>query len=153
MQDLEIGKFIWAAFASGLLGTLAMTLLMDKITKSGKANADMVRAIGSLITKSLENSFPIGIILHIVFGVVIAFLYVFMLQVFNVNTLMASIGMGFGLGFFHGVVVSLLLVVTVAEHHPLQDFQDAGFSVAAAHFAAHIVYGIVVGVVAGAIMF
>jgi uncharacterized membrane protein YagU involved in acid resistance len=153
MQNFELGNFIWASFASGILGTLVMTLIMDKITKEGWANADMVRAIGSIFTRSLENSFPVGIVAHIIFGVIIAFVYVFVFQLFNVHTLLGGIGVGFGLGFFHGIVVSLLLVVAVAEHHPLKEFQDVGFSVAAAHFGAHIVYGLVVGVVAGTILF
>lgn len=152
MQDFEIGNTIWAAFASGLLGTLVMMLFMDKITKSGWANADMVRALGSIFTRSLHNSFGVGIILHIVFGILIAFVYVLGFYIFNVHTFLGSIGVGFGLGFFHGIVVSLLLIVTVAEHHPVKEFQEAGLPVAAAHFAAHIVYGLVVGVVIGAIL-
>jgi hypothetical protein len=42
-------------------------------------------------------------------------------------------------------VVSLLLVVIIAEHHPLERFQQAGLPVAITHIAAHLVYGLVFG--------
>jgi hypothetical protein len=48
-------------------------------------------------------------------------------------------------GPFHGSVVSLMLVVLMAEHHPLERFREAGLRVAVTHVAAHIVYGFVVG--------
>jgi hypothetical protein len=43
-------------------------------------------------------------------------------------------------------VVSLLLVIVVAEHHPLERFREAGFRVGVTHVAAHVVYGLVLGI-------
>jgi len=42
-----------------------------------------------------------------------------------------------------------LLVVIVAEHHPIEQFHGAGFEVAIAHFVGHVIYGILVGLVVG----
>ena len=53
------------------------------------------------------------------------------------------------IGVFHGVAFGFLLVVTVAEHHPLEQYRNAGFEVAIAHFAGHVIYGILVGLVVG----
>ena len=47
--------------------------------------------------------------------------------------------------------MGFVLVTAVAENHPLPEFQQAGFSVAVAHWAAHIVYGFVVGLTIGVI--
>jgi len=52
-------------------------------------------------------------------------------------------------GVFHGLVVSFLLAVLVAEHHPIEQFQKAGSEVAAAHLFGHIIYGLIVGAVIG----
>jgi len=37
----------------------------------------------------------------------------------------------------------------LAEHHPVEKFQNAGFQVAIAHFFSHIVYGLLIGLVTG----
>ena len=54
--------------------------------------------------------------------------------------------LGGGIGFVHGIVVALGLVIMVAENHPLPKFQKAGFKVAFYHFLAHIIYGVTVGI-------
>jgi hypothetical protein len=42
-------------------------------------------------------------------------------------------------------VVSLLLVVIIAEHHPLGRSWQAGLPIAITQIAAHLAYGLVVG--------
>jgi len=53
------------------------------------------------------------------------------------------------IGLFHGVAVGFLLVVAVAEYHPLKKFQEAGVEVAIAHLVGHVIYGVIVGAVIG----
>jgi hypothetical protein len=53
------------------------------------------------------------------------------------------------IGLFHGVAFAFVLVISVAEHHPLEQFRDAGFEVAIAHLAGHIIYGLIVGTMVG----
>ena len=60
-----------------------------------------------------------------------------------------SMMLGLGIGFFHGLVVSLALVWIVSERHPLEEFNDAGLAVGLSHLLGHVVYGGVVGVVVG----
>ena len=45
--------------------------------------------------------------------------------------------------------VSLALVISVAEHHPLERFRKAGITVAVSHLAGHMVYGLIVGAIWG----
>jgi hypothetical protein len=45
--------------------------------------------------------------------------------------------------------MSFILVIAVAEHHPLPEFREAGFTVAVAHVVGHVVYGALVGLVLG----
>jgi hypothetical protein len=40
-------------------------------------------------------------------------------------------------------------MVILAEHHPVERFQNAGFQVAIVHFIAHIIYGSLIGLIAG----
>lgn len=53
---------------------------------------------------------------------------------------------GMAAGLF---VVMYLVVATVAEHHPIEQFRRMGFAVAA-HVVAHILFGFLVGLIVGA---
>ncbi len=70
---------------AGVLGTGMMSLVMWLITRSGIANADMIGAIGSIFTRSYENAFTPGLIIHLAAGVVIAFFYVVLISLFSPN--------------------------------------------------------------------
>jgi len=142
-------KSILIIILSGILGTGGMSLVMWLITRSGLANADMVRAVGSIYTRSYENALIPGFIMHFAAGIIFAFLYVVFLSLFSLGSVGAYIGMGAMTGVFHGLVVSFLIVVLVAEHHPIEQFQKAGSEVAVAHLVGHIIYGLIVGAVIG----
>ena len=132
----------------GIIGTSAMTFVMWLITKEGLANADMVRAIGSIFSGK-ENALSTGMIIHYVAGIVVAFIYLVLISLFLPTSLLGYAVTGTAIGIFHGVAFAFILVVVVAEHHPQEEFRNAGLEVALAHLAGHIVYGLVVGIVAG----
>ena len=142
-------KSILVIILSGILGTSGMSLVMWLITRSGLANADMIGAVGSIYTRSSENALLPGIIMHFTAGIIFAFLYVVFLSLFSLGSVGAYIGMGAMTGVFHGLVVSFLIVVLVAEHHHIEQFQKAGAEVAVAHLFGHIIYGLIVGAVIG----
>lgn len=139
---------IGVIFLAGLFGTVCMSAVMWSIHYAGSTNADMVRAIGSFFTKKMETAFLPGIVTHIVFGVLFAFPYVFLINMAP-HILIASIVTGGAVGFFHGYLVGFLLVSLVAQKHPLEQFREAGISVAAAHVFGHMVYGVAIGVIIG----
>lgn len=151
MFGISPGAFVWLGIISGIIATSGMTLLLSAITRSGAANADMVRAVGSLFTKSLNNSFQVGLIIHYISGIFFALVYTWIIITFQVQGFLSILGAGILIGFIHGAVVSFVLVAAVAENHPLKEFQDAGFSVAAAHWAGHLVYGLLIGTMIGLI--
>ena len=134
---------------AGIVGTAGMSLAMWAITKSGVANAGMIRAIGSMFTKSYKGSFGPGLIIHLISGIFFGFLYVILISIFAPTSVAAAIGTGAMIGLFHGVAFAFLLVIMVAEHHPLEQFRSAGFEVAIAHLVGHVIYGILVGLVVG----
>lgn len=145
---MELITLIQTVFA-GIAGTLSMTLLMWFIHRSGIANADMIRAIGSMLTRSYENAFSPGLIIHFIVGAVIAFFYVLLINLFAPSTVVYNTLTGAMIGLFHGVAFAFILVISVAEYHPLEQFREAGFEVAIAHLAGHIVYGLIVGTIVG----
>ncbi len=130
---------------SGLIATLAMTLFMGLIHGLGLANADMVRAIGSLYTRSYENSFWPGVFIKFTGGAIFSIFYAILAGIAPIQTPAAIILMMTVFGLFHGLAVSIMMVVSVAEYHPLEQFRKAGLSVMVSHLAGHIVYGFFLG--------
>lgn len=145
MTGISIGSFLWVSVVAGIIGTAGMTLLLTLITKSGLANADMVRAIGSIATKRFESAYGYGLLIHFIFGIVFAFIYTIIIVSLPFRSYFSQAAAGTILGYMHGGVMAFVLVVMVSEHHPMEEFRKTGFSVAAAHVAAHILYGFLVG--------
>ncbi len=134
---------------AGIVGTSFMTATMWFIHRSGWANADMTRALGSLITRRYENSFLPGLALHFGGGIVFAVFYLLVMRTLSLESMGTALAVGAALGTFHGAAMSFILMALVAETHPVERFRTAGVDVGAAHIAGHIAYGLGVGLVAG----
>ncbi len=146
---LLVVQFLLVSLAAGITGTLCMTFFMHGFTRSGLANANMIEAIGSIFTKSENNALLVGGILHLVSGVIFAMIYALLLALLGVQGTFYSALVGLCIGAGHGFVLAFLLVVAVAEHHPLEKYREAGLGVAAVHFLGHIIYGAIVGTIVG----
>ncbi len=132
---------------AGMVATACMSVAMWAIHSLGLSRADMIRALGSLLTKRIENALLPGMVTHFLSGVMFAFPYAIVIGSFPLGPWWSFLTAGAILGLFHGFVVGFLLVAFVAENHPLSEFREVGVSVAAAHVAGHVVYGAVVGLV------
>lgn len=140
---------VFQTVLAGLIATAAMSGALYAIHWRGLAEADMIRAVGSIITRKESNAMLPGFILHFLSGIGFAFLYVIVWSSLPLEGFVHYVALGALTGFAHGLVVSFVLVVLVAEHHPVPRFQEAGIDVALAHLAAHVVFGLLVGLVAG----
>ena len=79
-----MNTLIFTALA-GVIGTAGMSVALWGITRTGIANAAMIRAIGSLFTRSYEDSFGLGLTVHFIVGIILAFLYVALISLFEPN--------------------------------------------------------------------
>lgn len=138
---------ILSTVGAGIVGAAVMASVMSFVHERGWATADMIRAMGSAVTGSYERSFKPGLLIHLVSGVVFAFPYMLILAAFTLPSVWGRVGLGALLGFVHGFVMSFVLVAAVAERHPLERFQRAGFEVAAAHVLGHVAYGAAAGTI------
>lgn len=136
---------ILATIVAGAAGTALMTMVMTLIHFTGWARANMIRALGSFVTKSHKNSIVLGLLMHFGSGIVFAFPYAFVLSGLDLPTMGSMLRVGAIIGFVHGFVMSFVLVAMVAEKHPLEEFREVGFEVAVAHILGHVVYGVGVG--------
>lgn len=138
-------NYIFGVILSGFLATLAMTFVMYFVHWSKLANGDMIRAIGSFFTDNTRKAFLIGLVLHFSVGIIIAFIYAKLFQIFDFKTELGYLTSGSLMGLAHGFIVSIIMVIMVAEHHPMERYRRVGFPVALLHLLAHVVYGVTLG--------
>jgi uncharacterized membrane protein YagU involved in acid resistance len=146
---LSLTRLLLTAVVAGMFGGLGMICAMRFVARAEWARYDMVVAVGSLVTRSRQNAFRTGLVIHTVSAVVFAFLYTMAMAKLGLAHLPTSIFAGLLFGLIHGMIVSILLVWVVAEQHPLEEFRSAGFAVGLVHFIGHLVYGAIVGLAVG----
>lgn len=134
---------------AGVVAAFAMLLVLYPVHVAGLANADMLAAVGSLFTPNRRKAIGLGVLIHVLLGAFFAIIYSLIWSSVPFGMVSSYRLSGAAFGFAHGLVVSICLVVLVAEHHPVPRFQQAGMSVAVTHIAAHVVYGLVLGVAVG----
>jgi hypothetical protein len=141
--------FIVTSIVAGLLGVAALELVMWLVARGVTSRANMVVAIGSLMTRSLDGAFVVGAFVHATAAIVFSTLYALLMLALNLTGMPQAFMVGLGFGIFHGIVVSLILVWVVSDNHPLEEFKKASLAVGLSHFAGHVAYGAVVGLVVG----
>lgn len=141
-------SFLVANTIIGIIATGAMSSFLWIITGLGIMNVDMIRAIGSIYTRSEDKAILPGMMMHFTAGIIFSYFYFFMFKIFpmSIEVPIMYVVLSFIVSMMHGLIVSLLLVVLVASHHPVEKYQKAGFGVAVYHFLAHLVYGLVLGI-------
>jgi hypothetical protein len=131
---------------TGLVATTVMTVFLWVLKYFSLINISMLKALGSVLTKNDKNALIPGIIINYLAGITFCFFYILLFKIFPLaGTGEALILLGSAMGFAHGVVVALLLVVLVAEHHPLEKYKSVGFKVAGYYLISHIIYGFTIG--------
>lgn len=149
MTASNLASFLCTVVVAGLLGAGAMDLSMWLMTRAGLARGSMIVALGSLLTRSRTNAFRTGVLVHGAAAVIFATGYVLLMVAVHLTALPTALVFGASVGFIHGMIVSLMLVWVVAEHHPLEEFKEADLAIGLSHLGGHVVFGAVVGLVVG----
>ncbi|RXK53722.1 hypothetical protein ESB00_18730 [Oleiharenicola lentus] len=142
-------NYLGTALVAGVFGGLAMEGAMWLIAKAGLARGDMILALGSLLTKSRDNAYRVGLVVHATAALGFALVYTLLMITLGLTRMPLSLMLGLGAGVLHGLLVSLMLVWVVSDRHPLEEFKEADLLVGLSHFAGHVAYGAIVGVVVG----
>ena len=137
--------FTFVPAIAGLLGTLAMSAFMLLPARLGYARVDVVRAVGSWITKNRDTAFGPGLVLHFVAGIIFAYIYYAIFSFIKGIPINALSGLFAGL--VHGVIVMMYVVITVLEHHPNERYQRRGPMTGLMQLIGHGIFGLVFGLV------
>jgi hypothetical protein len=148
-HTIELEGFLWTALIAGFFGGGALDVAMWLISRAGLARGNMITALGGLITGSRAKAVKVGVLIHVTSAVVFAAVYTWVMMATGNTMLPGSLAMGLGIGFGHGMIVSLMLVWVVAERHPLEEFREADLMIGLSHLAGHVAFGGVVGLVVG----
>ncbi len=132
---------------AGLLGTLAMSAFTLLPSKFGLPRVDIIRAVGSYVTKDRDSAFGPGLVIFFIAGVIFAYIYYAIFSYIRgipINALSRLFA-----GLVHGAVVMLYTVIAVLEHHPNPRYQRRGPMTGLMQLIGHGIYGAVVGLVCG----
>ncbi len=146
---VPIVAFVLTALLAGVLGGVAMELVMWIIAKVARSKGDMILALGSLLTKRRDHAHRVGLIVHAAGALGFGMLYSLLLVTLGFTNMPISMMLGLGVGVLHGLLFSLMLVWVVADHHPLEEFKEADLLVGLCHLAGHAAFGLMAGVVVG----
>jgi hypothetical protein len=142
-------NYLLTSLLAGALGGSAMLFAMWLMTRNGLAKGNMIVALGGMVTKSRDSAFRVGLILHTLSAIGFAMVYAMLMLWLGATGMPNALKVGLGVGFLHGLIVSLSLVWVVAEGHPFEEYNEAGLAVGLSHLIGHVVYGGVVGLVVG----
>ena len=132
---------------AGILATIAYSIVMLLPRVLGIARVDVVRAVGSFVTKNRETAFVPGLVIYFILGVVFAYIF------YGFCAYIRGIPMNWLSGLFYGVVLGsvsmLYVVIGVLEHHPDKSYQRRGPMTGLMQIIGMGVFGLVVGSVCG----
>ncbi len=138
-------------FLAGLGGVIVMSFFLRRSRFLHLPETQMIRALGSIITKKKENALLPGAIAYTIGGIVFAYCYAFFLTTAPDahGSIMLMVVVCTLIGFVHGLMVTLFLVISVAQYHPIKEFRRLQPEDMAAHVIAHVAYGATVGLLMG----
>ena len=143
---------ILALTIMGAVATGWMITYMCLISGLGASHVDMIRALGSIYSHDEKTGMLPGLLMQFTAGITMAYVYGIFLRIFDYAIAYKYALLSLGIGFVHGLIVTIVLAKLLAEHHPVPKYQHVGFKVALHHVVAHLVFGLVVGVMYAAFL-
>jgi hypothetical protein len=132
----------------GLVATGLMSLVLALVAQAGGAAAQ-VKGIGSSIPTAVGGSQVPGAAVHILAGIVFAYVYMGLGHAWGVLVPWELLLLGAVVGVVRGLVVSAVLGTLAMDQRPLERMQLAGVGVGTAHVLANVLYGLCLAVLFG----
>lgn len=139
--------FTFVPLLAGILGVIGCLGSMLLPRALGIARVDVLRASGEFITKRYETALVPGLILHLVRGIVLAYVY-YAICAYLPLPMNALTGLFFGIVL--GVVMMLFVGIAVVENHPDPRYRRRGVMTGIVQVIGNAIFGLVVGGLCGA---
>ena len=144
---------ILAVVISGIIGTMAISMVMALAPKMGMPKMDIV---GMLSTMFGKPNLTLGWIMHMMMGVVFALIYAFLWSV-GIGTINWFTGLLFGIG--HWLVIGVMFAMIPMMHAGIKSGEvekpglwmtnQGGMMAFVGGLMGHMVFGIVVALIYG----
>ena len=134
---------------SGLIGAFAMNFFMRAVSASFSQRVDMLVALGSYFTGKVDNAASLGSLIHGISGVVFGAIYFSIMYAMDALVFPYALFLGLGFGFFHGLIMSYLLMFYASEKHPIEEYRKATLEEGLLHLVGHVIFGGVAGLIGG----
>ena len=148
---MDIPTVIILGSVCGLVGAFAMNLFMRSVSSAYSKRVDMLVALGSYFTGTVDNAATLGSVIHALAGIVFGALYFLIMNAMNALIFPYAIFLGMGFGFFHGLVMSYCLMFIASERHPIEAYRKATLEEGLLHLVGHVIFGGVAGLIGGLI--
>lgn len=135
----------------GLTGAFVMNLFMRSVSSAYSKRVDMLVALGSYFTGTVDNAATIGSVIHGLAGIAFGVVYFLIMNAMSALIFPYALFLGLGFGFFHGLVMSYCLMFIASERHPIEAYRKATLEEGLLHLVGHIIFGGVAGLVGGLI--
>ncbi len=137
-----------AAIVAGIAGTLVMTALMVMAPRMGMPKMDIIGMLGSMFTADSGAARRLGLILHLMMGIVFAIIYALLWQA-GIGSVTWLWGLIFG--FVHALVVIIMMPIMM-RMHPRPPAMAGGMKTVAGQIMGHLVFGLVTALVYAAFL-
>ena len=136
-----------AAIIAGIVGTLAMTILIVLAPMMGMPKMDIIGMLGTMFTENTSTARVIGVIMHFMMGIIFALIYAFLWSV-GVGSPTWLWGLIFGL--IHGIFVAAMMPI-MNRMHPRPQEMFGGAMMVVGLLMGHAVFGLGVALTYAAI--
>ena len=153
--NYEPGTAIWA----GLVGAVAMLVVIYMGMASGMTSMNLLRTLGTMLMPRGSDSvvYGIGLMMHLMMGAAFGLVHAGLLHAVNPSSEGAAAGYGVLFGGVHGVMVAFMMPIMLTMMHPLVRSGDMpapgvamtglGKMTPAGIAMAHVVFGLVTGAI------
>lgn len=147
------------AILAGVVGALAMLMVIYGGRSMGMTSMDLLRTLGTMVAPRAEagSAHAIGLMMHLMMGAGFGLVHAGLLHAAGPTSTGAATGLGLLFGLVHGLVVTVMMPVLLSMAHPLVrsgELTDPGIAMTgfgrmtpAGVAMAHAVFGIVAGAV------
>ncbi|MGB0415260.1 MAG: hypothetical protein ACPGKS_00275 [Coraliomargarita sp.] len=140
---------IFLGAGCGLAGAYAMNFFMRSVSAAYSERVDMIIALGSYFTGSLDNARSLGTTIHAAAGIFFGMVYFLIMYAIGALVFPYALFLGIGFGFFHGLVMSYGLMFYASERHPIETYKKATLEEGLLHLVGHVIFGGVAGLIGG----
>ena len=109
------------AILAGLVGAVAMLMVMYGGRAMGMTSMDLLRTLGTMVSPGRATSavYGIGLIVHLMMGAAFGLIHAGLLHAVDPSTEGGAAGLGLLFGLGHGAVVAIMMPIMLTMAHPL----------------------------------